>query len=92
MNNSYTFFQNTSCKFYPCHSIESINCLFCYCPLFTFKFCGGNFRYTKSGKKDCTHCNLPHQNYDYVVNFLVVDSEVSSSRNNQQHRSLTSFK
>lgn len=31
--------------------------------------CGGNFRMTETGIKDCTNCQLPHkaQNYGYVT-------------------------
>ena len=31
--------------------------------------CGGNFRYTESGIKDCTECMLPHkrENYGYII-------------------------
>ena len=31
--------------------------------------CGGNFKYTEKGIKDCKNCTLPHQrkNYDYVI-------------------------
>ena len=31
--------------------------------------CGGNFRYTEKGIKDCTNCQFPHkrENYDKVT-------------------------
>lgn len=33
--NSYRFFFNRECQYYPCHEgIEEMNCLFCYCPLY----------------------------------------------------------
>ena len=33
MENSYRFFANKDCKYYPCHQgLEAFNCLFCYCP------------------------------------------------------------
>lgn len=62
----YKYFENKQCKFYPCHKIEKINCLFCYCPLYLFKDCQGNFNFTKQGIKDCSMCIFPHQilNYD----------------------------
>ena len=69
----YTFFQNTECEFFPCHETEdpsSFNCLFCYCPLYALgKRCGGNFRYTDRGNKDCTGCLIPHvpENYGLVT-------------------------
>ena len=60
----YAFFQNTECEYFPCHKTKDpsrFNCLFCYCPLYTLgKRCGGNFRYTERGHKDCTDCMIPH--------------------------------
>ena len=70
---NYEFFSNTKCEYFPCHKTndpENFNCLFCYCPLYALKDkCGGNFRYTEKGIKDCTNCTLPHQrkNYDYII-------------------------
>lgn len=49
---------------------RNFNCLFCYCPLYALgDKCGGNFRMTEKGIKDCTNCQLPHkaQNYGYVT-------------------------
>ena len=69
----YSFFQHTQCEFFPCHKgadPEDFNCLFCYCPLYALgDKCGGNFRYTEKGIKDCTNCQLPHKrkNYGYVT-------------------------
>ena len=70
---NYKFFSHTECEFFPCHKTndpENFNCLFCYCPLYALKDkCGGNFRYTEKGIKDCTNCTLPHQrkNYYYII-------------------------
>ena len=70
---NYKFFSNTKCEYFPCHKTndpENFNCLFCYCSLYALKDkCGGNFRYTEKGIKDCTNCTLPHQrkNYDYII-------------------------
>ena len=67
--NSFRFFKNTECRYYPCHKgIEEMNCMFCFCPLYLFKNCGGNFSYTEKGIKDCSKCLVPHQpeGYDYV--------------------------
>lgn len=69
---NYDFFQHRSCEYFPCHpgaDPESFSCLFCYCPLYCLgKNCGGNFRYTKSGIKDCGGCLRPHrrENYDSI--------------------------
>ena len=61
----YSFFQNRDCEFFPCHGTdhpEDFNCLFCYCPLYALgEKCGGRFRYTEKGIKDCTLCTIPHR-------------------------------
>lgn len=72
MDNSYRFFQNKSCQYFPCHKVEddsNFNCLFCYCPLYALgDRCGGSCRYTENGIKDCSGCLLPHspKGYDYI--------------------------
>ena len=46
MKNSYKFFQNKECEWFPCHSTyckEKFSCLMCYCPLYNFNDCGGNY-------------------------------------------------
>ena len=62
--NHYSFFQNKSCEFFPCHegvAEEDFNCLFCYCPLYTLgPDCGGAFRYLENGVKSCEACTFPH--------------------------------
>lgn len=46
MESSYRFFENKDCQYYPCHTdMEHINCLFCYCPLYTQANCPGTYRY-----------------------------------------------
>ncbi len=69
---SYKYIQNKKCKYFPCHKIDNIkdfNCLFCYCPLYYLEdFCKGNYTYTKDGIKDCSNCNIPHTNYEYIIN------------------------
>lgn len=73
MTQNYKFFNHKECEFFPCHKTnkpEDFNCLFCYCPLYALKDkCGGNFKYTPKGIKDCSACNLPHkkENYDYII-------------------------
>ena len=73
MSQNYKFFNHKECEYFPCHKTndpDNFNCLFCYCPLYALKDkCGGNFRYTEKGIKDCTNCTLPHQrkNYDYII-------------------------
>ena len=70
MENSYRFYRNTACQYFPCHKVqkeEEFNCMFCYCPLYLMDDCGGKFRYS-NGIKDCTDCLLPHRpnGYDYI--------------------------
>ena len=70
--NDHTFFANRECQYYPCHANagEEFNCLFCYCPLYALgDRCGGNFRYTEKGIKDCSNCLIPHNpgGYDRVL-------------------------
>ena len=73
MSQNYKFFNHKECEYFPCHKTndsDNFNCLFCYCPLYALKDkCGGNFRYTEKGIKDCTNCTLPHRrdNYDYII-------------------------
>jgi len=69
----YKFFCHKACEAFPCHEgvpEDGFNCLFCYCPLYALgEKCGGNFRYTASGIKDCSRCAFPHrrENYDAVI-------------------------
>ena len=69
----YSFFQHTTCEFFPCHETahpEDFNCLFCYCPLYMLgRKCGGNFTYLESGVKDCSECLVPHrrENYGFIA-------------------------
>ena len=73
MENSYRFFQNRDCRYFPCHKVKDdneFNCLFCYCPLYTLgDGCGGNCTYTDKGIKNCADCTLPHnpRGYDYIL-------------------------
>ncbi|MDE7268029.1 MAG: cysteine-rich small domain-containing protein [Lachnospiraceae bacterium] len=76
MNNSYRFFENKECEYFPCHKgLENFNCLFCYCPMYWKDDCPGNPQYIeKNGKplKVCTNCTFPHQpqNYEAIVERL----------------------
>ena len=71
---NFKFFQHRECEFFPCHKTEdeeNFNCLFCYCPLYALgENCGGNFKYTEDGIKDCSDCLVPHKrkNYQYIMN------------------------
>ncbi len=69
----FSFYQNKACEYFPCHKTnkpEEFNCLFCYCPLYALKDkCGGNFKVTEDGIKDCSACMVPHvkKNYGYIM-------------------------
>lgn len=69
---SYKYFQNKKCEYFPCHdtkNIEKFNCMFCYCPLYTYE-CNGMYKTLANGVKDCSKCLIPHYNYDYIVDRL----------------------
>ena len=69
----FSFINHKDCEFFPCHQTDdpdNFNCLFCYCPLYALKDkCGGNFKYTEEGIKDCSQCMVPHKrnNYPYIM-------------------------
>ena len=66
MKNSHKFFANKECKYYPCHTLHEMNCIFCYCPLYPYSDCGGDYRILKNNIKDCSKCLLPHIDYNYA--------------------------
>ena len=73
MKNGYKFFKNKECIYYPCHKeLKEMNCLFCFCPLYHLKECGGSYTYTDQGIKDCSGCIFPHipENYDKIIEKL----------------------
>jgi len=76
MENSYKYFENKDCKYYPCHKgKQNINCMFCYCPFYEHEKCPGNAGYIETeGKKikDCTACTFPHEakNYEMIMELL----------------------
>ena len=65
----FSYFRHTECEYFPCHEnadVDNFNCLFCYCPLYVLgKDCGGDYQYTKSGRKDCSKCTFPHKRESY---------------------------
>lgn len=75
MKNSYRFYMNTDCTYFPCHKVdntEEFNCMFCYCPLYFIEDCGGNHD-CSNGFKDCTYCTIPHipKGYDFINEKIV---------------------
>lgn len=74
-NNSYRFYKNNACEYFPCHKTENteeFNCMFCYCPLYFAEDCGGNSS-CHEGIKDCSNCMIPHLKggYDYINQKIV---------------------
>ena len=90
MKNSYSFFQNKECEYFPCHRVKddsNFNCLFCYCPLYALgEKCGGNFTYTEKGIKDCSQCLIPHSvgGYDYVLSKFNEVAELAKNNRKQK--------
>ena len=86
----YSYFSHKNCEYFPCHKgadPENFNCLFCYCPLYALgDKCGGNFRFTESGIKDCTECKLPHrrENFGYVTGKYSELAEIVRKHNFQR--------
>lgn len=75
MENSYRFYRNLDCSYFPCHKVENdeeFNCMFCFCPLYMLEDCGGKFE-IKHGIKDCTNCLIPHRprGYDYITSKII---------------------
>lgn len=74
--NSSRYFENRACQYYPCHKGSAhINCMFCYCPFYTWENCPGNPAFVdKKGKriKTCLHCQFPHkaENYEKIMELL----------------------
>jgi len=69
---SYRFFQNKECAYFKCKDAEKLNCIFCYCPIYLYEDCGGNYIVLDNGVKDCSKCLLPHSDngYDYIIQFI----------------------
>ena len=69
-----SFFTNRSCKSFPCHDVPEaeFNCMFCYCPLYDYDDCGGNYVWNDKGIKNCKNCAFPHfrDNYPKVIKKL----------------------
>lgn len=88
MKNSFSFFKNTECEYFPCHnsSGDYFNCLFCYCPLYLLgDKCGGNFTYTANNIKDCSSCLIPHteNGYQYIMSKL--GDVIESAKKDNEH-------
>jgi iron complex transport system ATP-binding protein len=51
---------------------EKFSCLFCYCPLYDVKDCGGEYFVNEKGIKNCKNCGFVHDrdNYPKVIKKL----------------------
>ncbi len=83
MKNSFCYFQNTQCEYFPCHKISGdyFNCMFCYCPLYALgDKCGGNFSYNADNIKDCSSCHIPHTDKGYQYILSKIDNIIDLSK------------
>ena len=77
MDNSSKFFANKECEYYPCHETDGdLNCLFCFCPLYS-RNCPGTYKIIeKDGHrtKSCIDCTFPHkpENYETIMKILKI--------------------
>jgi len=69
-----SYFVNRQCEYYPCHEVsdDKFSCLFCYCPLYDVKDCGGEYTVNEKGIKNCKNCSFVHDrdNYPKVIKKL----------------------
>ena len=90
MKQSYRYFENDSCEYYPCHKgLSQLNCLFCYCPMYFLDTCLGNPMYMEmDGQKikDCCQCDFPHnpEHYDQIMDYLKKQIENRSLMANER--------
>ncbi|PKM57828.1 MAG: metal-binding protein [Firmicutes bacterium HGW-Firmicutes-3] len=85
MKNSYAFFNNTDCAYFPCHMTDwpdDFNCKYCYCPLYLLE-CKGHYMLV-NGVKDCSNCLLPHRpDSDLYINKLLREQVFSKVKPHQ---------
>ena len=83
---NYKFFRHEKCEYFPCHKVkdtQKFNCLFCYCPLYALgDKCGGNFKYSEKGVKDCSDCLIPHteKSFEYIKSKWDLINEMTSCK------------
>lgn len=89
MENSFKFFENKQCEYYPCHNnLSEINCLFCYCPFYMWEECPGENKYIEKNDgrklKNCTNCTFPHdiKNRDEIIKYLKMGKDEFYKRKN----------
>ena len=80
--NSSQYFENRECEYYPCHTREDgLNCLFCYCPLYSMPTCPGEYSYiVANGKriKSCENCTYPHKRENYAAIIRILENNVET--------------
>lgn len=87
----YDFNQNRQCEYFPCHKgadPEMFSCLFCYCPLYALgDRCGGKFKYTAKGIKDCSDCLIPHkrENYNLIMSKMPMILEMARRKDSDHY-------
>lgn len=88
--NKYRFFQHKECEYFPCHQLDHMNCMFCYCPAYPYSNCPGNPIFLENGVKDCSKCLFPHleKNYDALMAFLSHQNHIEKVENPQKIASL----
>ncbi|MBF0272670.1 MAG: metal-binding protein [Magnetococcales bacterium] len=84
MKFSHRFFENVDCEYYPCHVVppgHHLNCLFCFCPLYSYRDCPGTPIWLESGIKDCSGCTTTalEDAHDVVMDFLMDPQRVRQS-------------
>lgn len=79
----FHFFQNTGCRYFPCHAdipVDDFNCMHCYCPLYFVEHCGGTPVYTDSGVRDCSQCTKPHDKQGWTWIRDRINEEVGNTK------------
>lgn len=69
MENSYKYFKNTDCKYFPCHKglSDDFNCLFCYCPMYSMPNCPGSKTYIEKNGKKLRYAQTVHFHTDRKI-------------------------
>ena len=87
MENSYKYFENKECEYYPCHKEkQNLNCMFCYCPFYSHAKCPGNAMYVEvEGKKIKTNLRLPAKEVTYLryimdSHFIPVNGHIKKAK------------
>lgn len=81
---SSQYFENKECIYYPCHDMDKINCLFCFCPLFRRGVCKNKETNLKDYLEFCSKCKFPHEpeNYQKIIELLKSIDWEKNGRNN----------